>query len=382
MLLSGARVVFEDEVVEEAWVRISGGVIDEIGRGETPPPGDDSAVDCKGMTIVPGFVDIHVHGGGGASFLDGDPSAVANARAYHRLRGTTRSLASLVSAPVDDLCESLSRLAPLVERDVISGVHLEGPFLSPARFGAQDPEHFLAPDAAILARLLDAGRGAIRMITLAPELPGAMELIPVIREAGAICAIGHTDATFEVANAAFDAGASVTTHLWNAMRSVHQRDPGVVLATLLREAVSCEVIADGAHLHPGLVRFAAKTLGERLVFVSDSTAAAGMTDGTTRLGSVDVDIVEGVARVRETGSIAGSTATLSSIVRHAVLEAGVSLLDAVNAASSRPAKLIGLGDVCGLLAPGRPADLVLLDDSLEVVSVMVGERFLEESTAD
>ena len=217
------------------------------------------------------------------------------------------------------------------------------------------------------------------MVTIAPELPGALALVPLVRDAGAICAIGHTDATIDAANAAFDAGASLATHLWNAMRPMRQRDPGVIIVALLRREVSAEVIADGVHLDPAVVRLTGDVLGERMVFVSDATAAAGIADGNTRLGSVAVEISDGVAHVRETGSIAGSTATLSSIVRYATEKAGVSLLDAVNAASSRPAKLLGLEDECGTIAPGRRADLVLLDDSLQVVSVMVEGRFLDES---
>lgn len=379
MLLFGARIVLENEIVECGWVRASAGVIEEIGRGELLPSPDVTAVDCTGMTIVPGFVDIHVHGGGGASFFGREPSAIERARAYHRSRGTTRSLASVVAAPVDELCEVLSRLASSVEQGVIAGVHLEGPFLSPACCGAQDPRYLLAPDIAVLSRLLDAGRGAVRVVTIAPELPGALELIPFVRDAGAICAIGHTDASIDVASAAIDAGATLATHLWNAMRPLRQRDPGVVMAALLRREVSAEVIADGIHLHPSIVRLTGEILGKRMVFVSDATAAAGMADGSARLGSVAVEISGGIARVRNTGSIAGSTATLSSIVRHAVEKAGVSLLDAVNAASSRPARLLGLDDECGVLASGRPADLAVLDDSLRVVSVMVEGQFLDEA---
>ncbi len=379
MLLLGARIVLENDVVEGGWVRAARGVIEEVGRGEPSLPLDAEAVDCTGMTIAPGFVEMHVHGGGGASFLDEELPGIERARAYHRSRGTTRSLASLVSAPVDELCNALSRLASAVEQRVIAGVHLEGPFLSPLRSGAQDAQHFLAPDAGVLSRLLEAGRGAVRMVTIAPELPGALALVPLVRDAGAICAIGHTDATIDAANAAFDAGASLATHLWNAMRPMRQRDPGVIIAALLRREVSAEVIADGVHLDPAVVRLTGDVLGERMVFVSDATAAAGIADGNTRLGSVAVEISDGVARVRETGSIAGSTATLSSIVRYATEKAGVSLLDAVNAASSRPAKLLGLEDECGTIAPGRRADLVLLDDSLQIVSVMVEGRFLDES---
>jgi N-acetylglucosamine-6-phosphate deacetylase len=381
LLLTGARIVLENEVVEDGWLRIQGGVIEGVGRGVPSPPGEEEAVDCTGMTIAPGFVDIHVHGGGGQSYLDGEPSAVATARAYHRLRGTTCSLASLFSAPVEDLCAALARLAECVDSGVISGVHLEGPFISPACCGAHDPRHLLAPDPAVMSQLIDAGRGTVRMVTIAPELDGAMELIPLVRDAGAVCAIGHSEATFEIASAAIDAGATVATHLWNAMRPLHHRNPGVVGAFLLRHDTSAEVIADGLHLDPRVLELTAEVLGERMVFVSDATAAAGMSDGTVRIGSVDLDVADGVARVHESGRIAGSTATLASMVRHAVVDAGVGLLDAVNAASSRPAKLVGLGDEHGVLAAGRPADVVLLDDSLEVASVMVGERLLDESPA-
>lgn len=375
MLITSARLVLEREIVA-GWLRTDGASIAQIGSGAPAALSGERVFDCAGRTVAPGFFDLHVHGGGGADFLDADPAAVAAARAYHRARGTTRSLASLVAAPIDRLCTALERLVPSVESGLIAGVHLEGPFLAPAHRGAQDPRYLIDPDPGALAELLHAGRGTVRMVTIAPELPEALELIPLIRAAGAVAAIGHTGAPFEVARAAIDAGASVATHLWNGMRAVHHRDPGAVVACLSHGGVACELIADGVHLHPATVRFAAEILGDRFVFVSDATAAAGTLEGSARLGSVEFEVRDAVARIAGSGTIAGSTATLAGIVRHAVTTAGIPLIEALSAASTRPARLAGLGGEFGAIAPGHRADLVVLEDSLQVHAVMTDGQFV------
>lgn len=376
MLLSNARIVIENTFVKRGWLRTNGPLIEAFDRDDEQPHPGEETIDCAGKTIVPGFVDLHAHGGGGASYLGGDPNAIETAASFHRAQGTTRMLASLMAAPVDELERTLDHLASAVESRLIAGVHLEGPFLSPSHCGAQDSRYLREPDVELLAHLLAVGRGCVRLVTIAPELPGATALITLVREAGALVALGHTDATFEEANAAIDAGATVATHLWNAMRPVHQRDPGVIVATLLRDEVSCELIADGVHLQPAIIQMTAELVGNRMVLVSDATAAAGSRDGLLHLGSVDVNVSSGVARVVGSGAIAGSTMTLASIVRYAATDAGIALVDAVRAASTLPARLIGLADECGVIAPGRPADLVLLDEALVTDRVMVEGRFV------
>jgi N-acetylglucosamine-6-phosphate deacetylase len=274
-------------------------------------------------------------------------------------------------------------LAGLADEGLVDGLHLEGPFLSPARCGAQDPRYMIAPDVAVFARLHAATRGHLRIITLAPELPGAFAVIEAATRAGVTVAVGHTDATADVTLAAIDAGATHATHLFNGMRPPHHREPGAVGALLDRAEISCEVIADGVHLDDIVVRLTARAAGPgRLVLVSDAMAAAGMPDGRYQLGSMRVTVAGGVARLLEDsgepgpagavtvpGAIAGSTATLASVVRHAIA-AGLPVTDVAAAASTTPARVLGLAGRTGTLRPGLAADLVLCDDDFRARAVM------------
>jgi len=273
---------------------------------------------------LPGFVDMHAHGGGGASFTAGPTDEARRAAEFHRGHGSTTLVASLVTAPAAELEARAAMLAGLAGEGVIAGLHLEGPFLSAARCGAQDPRHLIAPDPAVFERVRAAAGGHhLRVITLAPELPGAARLTEAAARAGVRVAIGHTDATAGFTSAAVDAGAAHATHLFNGMRPLHHREPGAAGALLDRDEVTCEVIADGVHLHDTMVRLAARALGPgRLVLVTDAMAAAGMPDGSYRLGPMPVTVAGGVARLAggtgAAGVLAGSTATMAGIVRHAV----------------------------------------------------------------
>ena len=254
--------------------------------------------DLHGHWVLPGFVDMHVHGGGGTSFTAGPADDARHAVEFHRRHGSTTIVASLVTAPLADLETRTALLAGLARQGVIAGIHLEGPFLSTARCGAQDPRHMLAPDVAAFGRLHAAAEGQLRVITIAPELPGAAELIKAAAQAGVTAAVGHTDATAAITAAAVDAGATHATHLFNGMRPLHHREPGPAGALLDRDEVTCEVIADGVHLHDVVLRLAARAAGPgRLVLVTDAMAAAGMPDGSYRLGSMLVDVTGGVARL-------------------------------------------------------------------------------------
>jgi len=305
LLLAGGRVVTPGGVLSPGWIRLAGPVIDAVGPGDAPEP---PAVDLRGQWVLPGFVDLHVHGGGGASFTEGTADDARKAAAFHCARGSTTVLASLVTAPLAELEARAALLADLADAGVVAGLHLEGPFLSPARRGAQDRRHMIAPDMAAFERLQAAARGHLRIITLAPELPGATRLIEAARRAGVTVAVGHTDATAEVTLAAIDAGATHATHLFNGMRPLHHREPGAVGALLDRAEVTCEVIADGVHLHDIALRLAARAAGPgRLVLVSDAMAAAGMPDGRYLLGSMHVTVAGGVARLLEDPADPGLT---------------------------------------------------------------------------
>jgi N-acetylglucosamine-6-phosphate deacetylase len=365
-VLANARVVTPAAVLEPGWVRIEDGRIAALG-GDDPPA---DTLDLGGAWVLPGFVDQHVHGGGGGAYTSGDPAEARAAAAFHRSHGTTTTLASLVTAEVDELERIVRALAPLVGEGVIDGLHLEGPYLSPARRGAHDPALLRAPDRRALARLLDAGAGTVRMVTVAPELPGGLDLVRQTVAAGAIAAIGHTDATYDEARAAFAAGARVATHLYNAMRELHHREPGPVAAALEDERVTIELINDGVHLHDAVAALAFATAGPaRTALITDAMAAAGMPDGRYELGPMDVRVHDGVARLVDGGSIAGSTLTMDVALRRAVQVLGVPMVDAAHAAATTPARRHGLPT--GALEPGLDADLVVLDDSLAVTAVMV-----------
>jgi N-acetylglucosamine-6-phosphate deacetylase len=375
-LLAGARVVTPDGVLDPGWVEVAGGRICAIGAGR---PAGLGAVDVGGGWLLPGFVDLHVHGGNGHNFAE-SADDMAEGVAFHRGRGTTRTLVSLVTAPLAELHEQLSWAAKLAERGAhpdghVVGAHVEGPFLSHARCGAQNPAHLLAPDRAELAGLLDAGRGCVRVVTIAPELPGALVLIDDIVTAGAVAAIGHTDASYEAAAVGFARGATLATHLFNGMRPVHHREPGPVLAALDAGA-ACEVINDGVHVHPAVLRMVLARGVDRLVLVTDAIEAAGVGDGQYALGGQDVVVADREARLTATGSLAGSTLTMEDAVRRAVEDAGVPIEVAAAAAAANPAQVLGLQDRCGAIRAGLDADFVLLDESYRVRRVMAAGEWV------
>ena len=371
MLLTAARVVTPARVLAPGWLRLDGDRVADLGEGVPPRPAD---VDLGAATVVPGFVDVHVHGGGGHSFDGGSPEAAAGAARAHLAHGTTTMVASLVTDRVDALVRSVAGLAALVADGVLAGVHLEGPWLSPARAGAHDPALLVAPTAEDVDRVVEAGAGCLRMVTLAPELPGGLAAVRRLHDAGVVAAVGHTDATYDVVRAAVEAGASAATHLFNTMPGLHHREPGPVAALLEDPDVYVELIADGVHVHPAVLGLAARAKPRRTVLVTDAMAAAAAADGDHVLGRLRVTVRDGVARLAS-GAIAGSTLTMDAALRHAVQVAGLPLVDAVHAATEAPATLLGLPHV-GALRPGWYADLVVLDDALAVTRVMRRGRWL------
>jgi N-acetylglucosamine-6-phosphate deacetylase len=367
-VLSGVRVITGDRVIDNGFVRVEGDRIAEVGASNAEP---------QGLTAVPGFVDIHVHGGGGHTFTTGDADEARSTAAFHARHGTTSMLASLVTSPYELMLTATKTFAPLVDEGVLAGVHYEGPYLSQARCGAQNPAFLRDPDLDELDALLEAGDGTVRMVTIAPELPGAVDAMRLLVERGVVAAVGHTDATYEQTMAAVEAGATVGTHVFNGMRPPHHRQPGPVFALLGSPGVTCEFVADGAHLHDGTLHFAATVKGPtRAALITDAMAAAGMPDGQYDLGGQSVTVSAGVARLSRDNAIAGSTLTMDAALRRAV-HAGLSLADASRMASGTPAAAIGLAGEIGALVPGRRADLVLLDEHLTVTKVMRSGRWLE-----
>jgi N-acetylglucosamine-6-phosphate deacetylase len=312
----------------------------------------------------------------------GDPEEVLAAACYHRRHGTTRTLASLVTAPLPEMAAGAAATATLVEGgaedDLVVGCHLEGPFLSRSRCGAQDPDSMLAPDPDAMRVLLGAGRGRVRLVTLAPELPGGLDLIGQVRSAGAVAAIGHSDASYEDAVAAVEAGARVATHLFNGMRGLHHREPGTVGAALDRGEIVCEVINDGFHLADPVVRLVFAAAAGRVALVTDAIVAAGAAEGEYTLGPLRVVVREGRATLAGSGAIAGSTLTMDRAVWRA-MRLGLPIQAVVDAASSTPARVLGMEDRFGSVEAGKLADLCVLDDAFDLLGVMAGGRWVAEA---
>jgi N-acetylglucosamine-6-phosphate deacetylase len=370
VLLAADTILTGSELLRPGWIGISDGLVDAVGAGAAPGPADRS---LGAATVVPGFVDTHLHGGGGANFSTAVHADTSTAVAFHRRHGTTALVASLVTAGPDDLLRQVRGLADDVRAGLIDGIHLEGPWLSTHRCGAHQPSLMRDPDPAEIDRVLDAGGGAICMVTIAPERDGALAAVRQIVDAGVVAAVGHTEATYQQTRAAIDAGATVGTNLFNAMRPINTREPGPVIALLESPTVTVELITDGVHVDPALYRLVSRTAGpDRVSLVTDSMAAAGMPDGRYWLGPLAVDVVGGVARVAETETIAGSTATMDHQFRFAVDHSGLpraeALMAAVRQASINPARALGLP--CTGLVPGAGADLVVLDSDLAVAGVL------------
>lgn len=366
-LFHNARKVDAAGIVDGFWMLVRGDTI--AATGSSAPPPADTEIDLGGRTITPGFVDLHCHGGGGATFDDG-PEEIERALATHRAHGTTRSLISLVSNPVARMRESLAVVKGLTESDpLVLGSHLEGPYLADARRGAHNPEYLHAADAMELDTLIEAGAGTIRQVTLAPERPGALEAIDRLVSTGVAVGIGHTEADYSKAREAFDRGATLLTHAFNAMPGIRHRAPGPIIAAFTDERVMIEVILDGIHVHPEVAEMAFRSAPGRIALVTDAMAAAGSSDGDYRLGSLNVSVREGKAMLSGTTTIAGSTLTQDAALRCAMDSAGVDPVAAVMALTLTPASAIGMGDRLGMLEAGYAADAVIFDAGWNVASV-------------
>ncbi len=397
-LLIGAEVVTATAVLPGGWVRVDDDRITAVGAAGSMgpagsndpviglPPGDIAAgatvVDLRGKRLLPGFIDLHVHGAAGATF-DSGPADIATGLAAHRRHGTTRSLVSLVTAPLDTMAGSVSAAAEVAAADPrILGLHLEGPFLSELRRGVHDPAALRPPDPTALSRLLAAGGGTVRVVTLAPELPGGIDGVEFLVQSGVHAAVGHSDAGYAVAAAAFEAGADLVTHAFNGMRPLHHRDPAIIGAAM-DAGVTVEAINDGVHLHASTVRLLRAIAPGKVALVTDAMAAACDGDGDYTLAGFPVTVRGGVARLltddpEVPGPIAGSTLTMDVAVRRAVQDVGIPLLDAVNAASLVPARLLGISADHGSIADGRIADLVVTDLDWSVQAVMVAGEWADE----
>lgn len=383
MHLCSERIVTPAGVLRGV-VSIDGGVIAEVEPSRALEPGVP-VLDLGARWVLPGFIDVHVHGGGGAQCNTAEPEEVLAMARFHASHGTTALVATTVAAPLESLAAAVATIGSVVGQSidgasVVLGSHLEGPFLSRARPGAMDPAVFLDDDPSALSRLLEAGGGTVRMVTLAPELPGALEFVRRLVGDGVVVSVGHTDAGYREVAAAVAAGARSATHLFNAMRPLHHREPGVIGAVLDLEDVSCELICDGIHVDPAALRLAHRAKGTAgVVLVTDAIQAAGMPDGSYVLGASPIVVRSGRAMLADGDSLAGSTLTMDAALRNAVRFLEIPVFDASLMASRNPARLLGIERRKGSIAAGMDADLVVLDESLDVVATMVGGRWASEA---
>jgi N-acetylglucosamine-6-phosphate deacetylase len=379
-VIHASRILTPDEEISDGVIVVEGSRIAAIGhRDEMRLPPDAVDYVATGMTVVPGFVDVHIHGAGGHDVMEGDARALDRITSTVAKHGTTSIVATTVTAPIEDTCRSLQGIARYIrahenaESDGLAaeilGIHLEGPFISKARRGVHPPDALAKPSVATLGKFIEAADGLVKIVTVAPELPGALELIAAAVAAKIVAAIGHTDADYDQARAAIHAGARHAVHMYNAMRPFEHRDPGVVGAILTDPEVTAEVIADLVHVAGPAIQVLIGTKGfDTVLLVSDGIAATGMPDGKYRLGNFEVSVKDGVARNSE-GKLAGSTLTLDRALRN-VVGLGVPLQDAVRMATVLPARRLGLAGKKGIIAVGADADLVALTSDLRVAGVM------------
>jgi N-acetylglucosamine-6-phosphate deacetylase len=368
------------EEIPDAVLVVDSGIITAVGpRTHVSAPVGARVIRAEGRTLVPGFVDVHIHGAGGHDVMEGEAAALETVAATVARRGTTSLVATTVTASDDRTCRALDQIARFIEAGPgkqrhngaeYLGIHLEGPFISHARRGVHPAEWIAPPSAQALQRYTQAARGYARLLTLAPELPGALEVVDAARATGLRVALGHTDATYAQAQAAIARGASHAVHVFNAMRPFSHRETGVLGAVLTSPEVAAEVIADGVHVDDAAIRLLLAAKGaERTLLVSDGTAATGMPDGNYRLGPFPVTVSGGVCRNGE-GRLAGSTLTLDRALRH-VVALGVPLGHALRMATLNPARALGLESRKGVLASGADADFVLLNADLHISTVFL-----------
>jgi N-acetylglucosamine-6-phosphate deacetylase len=377
ILLHAARALTPATEIPNAGIFIRDGVIEAIGpRQDMTLPSGATEISAAGQIAIPGFIDVHIHGAGGHDVMEGTGEAMSTVARTLARHGTTSFVATTVTASPDDTCRSVEGIARYITQQFetlqpkaeVLGVHYEGPFINKARRGVHPAEWVQLPSAELLQRFLHAAAGKARILTIAPELLGAVPCIHAAREAGVVVAMGHTDATYEQARAGIAQGARHAVHVYNAMRPFSHRDSGVIGAVLTSPEVTAELIADGIHVEEAAMRLLLQAKGTGcVILISDGLSATGMPDGKYMLGNLEVTVVGGVCRNAE-GKLAGSTLTLDRALRN-VVGLGISLPDAVRMLTANPAKLLGIEFKKGALRVGADADIVTLDENLQVANV-------------
>lgn len=381
---TASRLYTPVEEIQNPLLVVEDGRISEVSsRAMKEVPGNTSLVDFGDAVLAPGFVDIHMHGGAGLDLMRALPSQLPRLGKFLTTHGVTGYFATTVAAPLDATCAALGRLADAIDAAAATngdpvearplGIHLEGPFLSHKRRGVHPPENLLTPTVAVFDRLWQAARGHVRMLTIAPEIPGAMEVIAEAARRKVCVSIGHSDADMPIAQDAVKAGARHATHTFNAMRPLDHRDPGIIGEVLSDDQLSADIIVDGIHVAPAVVKLFLRAKGrERAVLITDAISATGMPDGRYQLGPIEVDVKDG--KCTSNGSLAGSVLTMDRAVRNVTRFSNWSLRDAVQAATLNPARAVGLSGHHGVLTQGAVADFTVLSPAGEVLKTIVRGR--------
>lgn len=377
-IITAGHLITPTEWVEAPVVAVENGTIVTVqSRTEGEIPARARVLDFPGLILAPGFIDIHIHGGAGHDVMEADDSSLARMERHLTRHGVTAYLPTTVTAPESTIVSALEHLSKDMRRECQSsdracpiGIHLEGPFISHVKRGVHPPENLMQPSPAALDRFWQSSQGTIRMVTIAPELPGATEAIAHARSFGIHCSLGHSNATYSEARAAISAGADHATHTFNAMRALDHRDPGILGAILEDDAVSADIIADGIHVDPTIVRLFLRAKGDdKAVLITDGISATGMPDGMYRLGDFEVQVRNG--RCEAGGKLAGSVLTLDQAVRNVMQFAGLELQRALKMVTLNPARVLGIAAQRGVIAPGARADMVVLAAGGQVVHTLI-----------
>ena len=379
-ILHNVRIMTPGRSDVLGFVHVENGKFREVGEGDVYHSSPSLVViDGQGHKIAPGFIDMHVHGADGADVMDGTVSSLESIAIFHARHGTTGFLPTTLTASVAQLRASMQAARDLQHMSYqgasVLGVHLEGPFIERSKKGAQNPDYIQNPAVDAVATLLDGQLDLVKKITIAPDVPNAVDAIAWLTSHGVIASLGHSDATYACAHQAILAGASHGTHLFNAMRGIHHRDGGLAGACLLHDEVLCELIADGHHVAPEMMQLAFRLKGkDRLALITDAIAATGKPDGEYQLGGLKVSVHGEISLLEDGKTLAGSTLTMDRAVKNMVEQVGVNLSDALYMASATPANALGFGDCKGQIEQGFDADFVVLDEQLRIVATYVDGR--------
>lgn len=375
-LIHNIKLILPNEVIDRGWLVMRDGQIADFGADQLPQQDDCLIIDGQGSYLLSGFIDIHVHGGASYDFMHAKQAELDGITRFHMANGTTAMLATTVTGSREQLTDVLDAVSSYRQNSMpyaqLLGVHLEGPFVNPKWKGAQNEAYMIEPQPEWLEQWQQRYPALIKMQTLAPEVEGAYSYIELLHSYGIVAACGHTDATFAQIETAVQHGLHHAVHTYNAMKGLHHREPGTLGAVMLNEQITAEIIADGIHVHPAAVRLLLKVKGaDRTVLVTDAISAAGMADGDYELGGLPVVVEQGVARLQQDGSLAGSTLTMIEGFRFLVEQAGLSLSEASRVASLNPAGVLGIAEQYGSIAIGKRADLLLMDGQYKLQQVFI-----------